>query len=335
MKTSRHRTVTTALALSLLCAPVVAMPYDWSPQSQPPKTTFKSTVDVVSVAAVVRDKRGRFASGLRKEDFLVEEGGARRDILQFHADNNAPVRVALLFDVSGSMRLGDRVEESRQAARHLLGSLRLGPAATGPNAGGIGQPINDEAAVFSFDMNLQSLQPFTGDAGAIESALARVTPYGQTSLYDAIAQTARRVADTSPGDPHRRAVVVFTDGIDTSSQLTAVQVSTIASEIDVPVYVMTVVSPSAYEDLAVHGVAPESALRRLAQWTGGDLFVTSAPAHKSIAARQIVDELRHQYVLAFTASPAAGWHQLTVKTRDRDLTVRARRGYAAGIRAGS
>ena len=64
-------------------------------------------------------------------------------------------------------------------------------------------------------------------------------------------------------------------------------------------------------------------------------FVTSAPAHKSIAARQIVDELRHQYVLAFAASPAAGWHQLTVKTRDRDLTVRARRGYAAGIRAGS
>ena len=119
VKTSRRRTVTTALALSLLCAPVVALPYDWSPQSQPPKTTFKSTVDVVSVAAVVRDKRGRFASGLRKEDFLVEEGGARRDILQFHADNNAPVRVALLFDVSGSMRLGDRVEESRQAFERL------------------------------------------------------------------------------------------------------------------------------------------------------------------------------------------------------------------------
>jgi hypothetical protein len=291
----------------------------------------------VSVAAVVRDKRGRFASGLRKEDFFVEEGGARRDILQFHTDTNAPVRVALLFDVSGSMRLGDRVEEARQAARHLLGSLRLGPAVVEPNGGGIRRPItiNDEAAVFSFDMNLQSLQPFTGDAGAIESALARVTPYGQTSLYDAIAQTARRVADTNPGDPHRRAVVVFTDGIDTSSQLTPVQVSTIASEIDVPVYVMTVVSPGAYEDLAVHGVAPESALRSLAQWTGGDLFVTSAPAHKSIAARQCVDELRHQYVLAFAASPAAGWHQLTVKTRDRDLTVRARRGYAAGIRAGS
>jgi len=323
----RRRAVTTALGLALVCAPSAAAPQD--APDQPAKTTFRSTVDVVSVAAIVRDKRGRFASGLKKEDFVVEEAGARRDILQFHADANAPVRVALLFDVSGSMRLADRIEEVRQAARHVLGALRLG-------AGGIRQPNNDEAAVFSFDMNLQSLQPFTADAGAIESALARVTPYGQTSLYDAIAQTARRVADTRPGDPHRRAVVVFTDGVDTSSQLTPEQVSAIASGIDVPVYVVTVVSAGDHEDQGARkGAAPQSTLRTLAQWTGGDLFVTSAPAHESVAARQIVDELRHQYVISFGASPAAGWHPLNLKTRDRDLTVRARRGYAAGIRAGS
>jgi VWFA-related protein len=312
--------LTAALVLGLVCAPSVATPQEASPQSA--KTTFRSAIDVVSVAAVVRDKHGRFAGHLTKDDFVVEEGGLRRDLVQFHADTNAPVRVALLFDVSGSMRISDRIEEARQAARHLLGALRLGGTA-------------DEAAVFSFDMNLQSLQPFTVDAGAIETALSRVTPFGQTSLYDAIARTARRVADTRPGDPHRRAVVVFTDGVDTSSELTPEQVSAIASEIDVPVYVVTVVSPSDYEDRGAHGAAPESVLRTLAQWTGGDLFVTSAPAHESVAARQIVDELRHQYVLAFNASPAAGWHPLDVKTRDRDLTVRARRGYAAGMRAGS
>jgi len=313
----------TAIALALVCDPSLAMPQN-SP-SQQSKTTFRSAVDVVSVAAVVRDKRGRFAANLTKADFVVEEAGVRRDILSFHADTNAPVRVALLFDVSGSMRMADRIEEARQAARHVLGALRLGGAA-------------DEAAVFSFDMNLQSLQPFTVDAGAIETALARVAPYGQTSLYDAIAQTARRVADTRPGDPHRRAVVVFTDGVDTSSLLTPEQVSAIASEIDVPVYVMTVVSPSDHEDRGdrgARGAATDSTLRSLAQWTGGDLFVTSAPAHESVAARQIVDELRHQYVLAFAASPAKGWHALDVKTRDPDLTVRARRGYAAGTRAGS
>jgi VWFA-related protein len=318
VRTSRQA-LTAALWLALACAPALATTQDAAPQA---KATFKSTVEVVSVAAVVRDKRGRFAASLKKEDFVVEEAGVRREILEFHADTDAPVRVALLFDVSGSMRLADRMENARQAARHVLGALRLGGTA-------------DEAAVFSFDMNLQSLQPFTVDAGAIESALARVKPYGQTSLYDAIAQTARRVADTRPGDPHRRAVVVFTDGVDTSSQLTPAQVSGIASAIDVPVYVMTVVSPSDHEDRGARSAVPDGTLRTLAQWTGGDLFVTSAPAHESVAARQIVDELRHQYVLGFSASPAVGWHALDVKTRDRDMTVRARRGYTAGPRDGS
>jgi Mg-chelatase subunit ChlD len=325
--------------LALVCPASFARPQEAAsqPPSPAPKTTFRSAVDVVSVAAVVRDKRGRFAVNLKKEDFVVQEGGARREIVDFHADTNAPIRVALLFDVSGSMRLLDRLEEARQAARHVLGALRLGGAAedSSTGSGPSRASSRDEAAVFSFDMNLQSLQPFTADAGAIESALARVTPYGQTSLYDAIAQTARRVADTRPGDPHRRAVVVFTDGVDTSSLLTPEQVSAIASEIDVPVYVVTVVSPADYEDRGVRSAVPNGVLRSLAQWTGGDLFVTSAPAHESLAARQIVDELRHQYVLAFPASPAAGWHPLDLKTKDRDLTVRARRGYAAGTRAGS
>jgi len=302
-----------------MCAPSIAQPQDAS--SQAAKPTFRSAVDLVSVGAVVRDRRGRFARGLKKEDFVVEEGGARREILEFHADDNAPVRVALLFDISGSMRLASRVEDARQAARYLLGALRLERAA-------------DEAAVFSFDMNLQSLQPFTTDAGAIEHALSRVQPYGQTSLYDAIAQTARRVADTQPGDPHRRAVVVFTDGVDTSSLMTPAQVSAIASAIDVPVYVMTVVSPSTHEDIPLKA-EQESPLGSLARWTGGDLFAMSAPAHASIASRRVVDELRHQYVIAFNASPGEGWRRVEVKTKDRDLTVRARSGYSGGGRAGS
>ena len=316
----RLSAVTSALALLIVCVPSVAEPQETS--SQPAKPTFRSAVDLVSVAAVVRDRRGRFARGLTKEDFVVQEGGSRREILEFRTDDNAPARIALLFDVSGSMRLSSRVEEARQAARHLLAALRLAGAKA------------DEAAVFSFDMNLQSLQPFTTDAGAIENALARVEPYGQTSLYDAIAQTARRVGQTRPGDTHRRAVVVFTDGLDTSSLLTPAEVSAVASEIDVPVYVMTVMSAGAHENVPT-GTEKESPLASLARWTGGDLFVTSAPAHASVAARRIVDELRHQYVIAFNASPEKGWRSLDVKAKDRDLTVRARSGYAGGARGGS
>jgi Ca-activated chloride channel homolog len=183
-------------------------------------------------------------------------------------------------------------------------------------------------------MNLQSLQPFTADAGAIEQALARVLPYGQTSLYDAIAQTAERVVESHPSDPRRRAVIVFTDGVDTSSELTPMQVASRAAGIDVPVYVMTVVSDVDREQGA-QAAQFEGPLRDLARATGGELFVTSAPAHESVAARQIVDELRHQYVLAFAASPDQGFRRLTVKTTNRDLTVRARSGYRAGRPAGS
>jgi len=278
-------------------------------------------VDLVSVAAVVRDRKGRFARNLRKDDFVVEEGGSRRDIVDFRADDNAPVRVALLFDVSGSMRLATRLEDARSAARQVLSALNLAASA-------------DEAAVFSFDMNLQSLQPFTSDAGAIESALARVAPYGQTSLYDAIAQTSKAVTDTRQGDPRRRAVIVFTDGLDTSSLLKPQQVAAIVSEIDVPVYVMTVAA-EVDRDKGSQAAGAAEPLRDLARWTGGELFVTSAPAHESVAARQIVDELRHQYVIAFAASAEKGWHPLNVKTKNRDLAVRARSGYTAGSRIGS
>jgi VWFA-related protein len=221
------------------------------------------------------------------------------------------------------MRLSSGIENSRQAARQLLASLRLGREGT------------DEVAVYSFDIELQSLQPFTADSAAIEGAFSHVAPYGQTSLYDAIAQTARRVAETPHGDRHRRAVVVFTDGVDTSSQMTPTQVSAIASAIDVPVYIVTVVAPIDRPDGVDRHGAPDTALRTLARLTGGDLFVTSAPAHESTAARQIVDELRHQYFLAFNASTTSGWHAVDIKVRDRDLTVRARSGYAAAGGDGS
>jgi hypothetical protein len=81
----------------------------------------------------------------------------------------------------------------------------------------------------------------------------------------------------------------------------------------------------------VQRTAAASNLQELARGTGGELFISSAPAHASIAARQIIGELRHQYVLAFEASARAGWRPLEIRTRHKDrLTVRARSGYGGG-----
>jgi VWFA-related protein len=308
--TGRLCLMNAALIASLCPAPAGAW---W--QAQPGRTTFRSAIDVVSVSAVVRDRKGRFVSNLEQADFVIAEGGELRPILDFRAQSDGPVKLAVLFDISGSMRLGSKAADARQAARHLFSALKPG----------------DEAAIFAFDTRLDRVSGFTTDLSALEAALGRVEPpFGQTSLYDAIAETARAVALASGGDgqiQQRSAIVVLTDGVDTRSRQTAEQVSSIASGIDIPVYIVAVMSP--IDDPRREGALqqPDSPLSNLARWTGGEFFTTSAPAHASLAARQIVEELRHQYLLAFEASTRPGWRPLEVRARDSDLTVRARAGY--------
>jgi VWFA-related protein len=160
-----------------------------------------------------------------------------------------------------------------------------------------------------------------------------VPPYGQTSLYDAIAATSRMVAGVSSrgplGLPQRGAVVVITDGVDTRSRMQPAEVGAIASGIDVPVYIIAVVATvdDPRENDTDRNVAAASNLEELARRTGGDLIITSAPAQASLAARQVLGELRHQYLLAFEASARQGWRPLEVRTRHSHLVVRARSGY--------
>ena len=314
---TRRFLVSTLLTLSLLPTTGIA-PHVFA--QEPPISTFRSSIDVVSVSAVVRDRKGRFVGNLERKDFIVAEAGQPRPILDFRAQADGPVKLAMLFDISGSMRVGTKAVDARQAARHVLGALKPG----------------DEAALFSFDTRLDRVTPFTSDLKVLDAGLDHVqSPYGQTSMYDAIAETARIVAAEGPGKgrvPQRSAVVVLTDGIDTRSRLTSEQVSTIASSIDIPVYIVAVVAMIDDPRQAV-APAPEMTgpLPDLARWTGGEMFVASAPAHASLAARQVVDELRHQYILAFEASSSRdGWRPVEVRARNAALTVRARAGYVSG-----
>ena len=310
----------TGRAILLLGAlTMTGVPYPAFAQ-EPAVAKFSSAVDVVSVTAVVRDRKGRFVSDLDRDDFTVIESGQPREILDFRAETDGPVKLAMLFDVSGSMRLGSKAVDARQAARHIFSALRPG----------------DEAALYVFDSTLHRVSDFTSDLSTLDESLEKVdTPYGQTSLYDAVAGTARAVAAEKQGTgtlPQRRAVVVLTDGIDTRSRLTPAQVSGIASEIDVPIYVLAVMAPIDEEGSATETRVSDvnSALGNLSRWTGGEIYTATAPAHASIAARQIVAELRHQYVLAFEASTRPGWRPLEVRSRDRGHVVRARAGYIAG-----
>jgi VWFA-related protein len=282
-----------------------------------PTGIFKSGVDLVTVSATVRDRRGRAVSDLTAQDFEVLDRGVRRQITEFRTEA-APISVAILFDVSGSMDIASRMLAARFAAHHVLSSLEHG---------------RDEAALFAFDSRLHEVAPFTVDTRTLQGALGEVDPFGATSLHDAIADTAKRISERANG---RRAIIVLTDGLDTASRLTPAEVSGIASEIDVPVYVIAVVLPIDHpaddgEPVRAKEVpASVGTIRELAAWTGGELHYASTPADTSRVARQVVRELRQQYLIAFEPGAGAGWHPIEIRTTKKNLTVRARGGYVAG-----
>jgi Ca-activated chloride channel family protein len=283
-------------------------------EQAPQAPTFHSSVDVVRLAAVVRDEKGRFVRDLAARDFDVFDAGRLRPITDFREDS-AGVSVALLFDVSGSME--GQMPHAREAAAALLGLL---------------DPARDEAAVFQFDTRLDEIAPFTAGLRRLPESMSSVRPFGATSLYDAVARTSERFGER---DGRRRAVVVFTDGLDNASRLTAPQVSGIASAIDVPVYVVGIVS--GLDDPGSRTATPQAArsplrgeLANLSAWTGGSAWVASAAAQRDSVVRQIVDELRHQYMIAIESGTEPGWHAITVRLKNSHLTARARSGYIVG-----
>ncbi|MEI6668589.1 MAG: VWA domain-containing protein [Acidobacteriota bacterium] len=284
-----------------------------------PHPTFRSSVELVAMTAIVRDRDGRPVAGLSRADFELIDAGERRTIANFRAEP-ASASVAILLDVSGSMAVGSKLENARQAMAHLVSWL---------------DPRTDEVAVYTFDSTLRAQQPFAPASIEAVLHLPRFDPFGSTSLYDATAQVAQRVAGQRRT---RRAVVVVTDGVDTSSHLLASEVSRLSSDIEVPVYLIAVSTPLDHPldagRTSGDGSAPAAwSLARLVGQTGGVSFVVTRPADASAAARQIAAELHLGYQIAFEPGSQAGWHELSLHTRRKGLLVRARTGYFAGTTA--
>ena len=286
-------------------------------EHQGPMATFRAGIEVVSVAAAVRDRRGRVVRDLRKSDFEVLDSGSTRKIRDFY-EGEAAVSLAILLDISGSMAVGGNMDRARHAVSLVTSGL---------NGSG------DEVGLYTFDSNLREVVAFTTDLVRIRSVNLEGRPWGTTSLYDAVAHAARTVAERSN---RHRALLVITDGVDTASQLTAPEVSGIAASIDVPVYLLTVVNPLDHPGGELAVVATDGAgtsvatLADLARWTGGDMHIASTPGHTVQAVRELFDELRYQYLIIFEPDSRPGWHPLEIRTRNKSLTVHARGGYMSG-----
>src|SRR6476659_8080657 len=152
--------VATAFAIfaSAWRGPAAAQSLDTQPQQ-----TFRASADVVTIQASVKDGRGRVLRGLTPADFEIRDNGELRQILSLRSDRQSPLSVALLVDMSGSMRVSAKVAMARQAYDSLLAELR---------------PGQDEAAVFTFDSALHERQPFTTDLSKLKGALTEFEPFG-------------------------------------------------------------------------------------------------------------------------------------------------------------
>jgi Ca-activated chloride channel family protein len=279
--------------------------------------SFSVKADLVVFSATAVDGKGRPVTNLRREDFRVYDEGRAQSIAHFHGGLGLPARILILLDASGSMGGHDRVANARQAAAQLL--LALSP--------------EDEVAVAGFDSRYWGVVAFTRDRKAVWRGLESITPFGSTALHDALDKGARDIASHGEG---RRAVVVLTDGVDTSSQKTADEVIARSRALDVPIYAVSVVSPLddpsspsflGKKDAGEAAAAAET-LARYAELSGGAAFRVSTVAGLNVAAQRIASELKHQYRLGWDPSQGPNrFRRVVVSTTRKGVTVRTRSGY--------
>jgi Ca-activated chloride channel family protein len=278
--------------------------------------SFSVRSELVVFSATAVDDKGRPVTDLRREDFRIYDEGRAQQIVHFYGGKGLPARVLVLLDASGSM--GDkRVASSREAAKQLL--LALSP--------------EDQVAVAGFDSRYWGVVAFTKDREAVRKGLDTITPFGSTALHDALDKGAHDIATWGEG---RRAVVVLTDGIDTSSQKTADEVIARSRALDVPIYAVSVVSPlddpSSQSFLGEKEAGQEAAaaetLARYASLSGGASFRVSTLTGVVLAAQQIATELKHQYRIGWDPTQgSAPYRRVVVRSTRKGVIVRTRSGY--------
>jgi VWFA-related protein len=298
-----------------MLATLIAISLHTLPVSSSPHQRFRSGIELVSVDALVTNGRTPVA-GLTADDFDLRDNGVPQAIEQI-ALEQLPLRVAMSLDISTSVE-GERLEQLRTAAVSIIHRLRP----------------QDRASVSAFSHKLDRLIPLTGDRRQLLDAIGRLEAGGGTSLQDA-AFAAIALRDAGPG---RTLVVLFSDGVDTTSFLSEADVLRAAERSDVIVYpvgVRTTIPQGPRYDrrLAVINAQLEDRntrfLRDLAGTTGGRVVMAEGDRAIGDAFGRVLDEFSSRYVLAYTPTgvPAPGWHRIDLTLKRKKGTITARRGY--------
>lgn len=291
--------------------------------------TIRIDTDLVTLTTTVVNERGRYVANLKQRDFAVYEDGVKQEVAYFNTGDKVPISLGILFDTSGSMV--DKIESVRDAVEHFVKEVAPG----------------DEIFLIRFSSDAELVQDFTDDRRRILRAIDRLNPRGSTALYDAILLGLQRVAE---GKHNRRALMLVTDGNDTSSSVNLETTLNLARKSEVIIYALGI--GHGERGSFGHGghgrggiifgrqIKDEvdmNVLRQFAETTGGEAFHLEN-AHAGgrdlvdEAAAQVAAELKQQYLLGYYPSNTrkdGAFRQIKVELADKSLRVRTKRGYYA------
>jgi Ca-activated chloride channel homolog len=316
------------LIAATLCAFLGSVPRAQQPEAAPqaPSSTpppsgrqsqvFRAAVDIVSLNVTVMDGANHYVTDLEPSDFTVFEDGVKQNLTFFNRRQQA-IAMSLLLDSSASME--DKLQTLQTAAVNFV--RRLKPT--------------DLAQVIDFDSSVQIRQGFTSKQDELEAAILQTAAGGSTSLHNAIyisLKELRKIQAQNEEDVRRQALVVFSDGEDTSSLVSFDEVLDLAKRSETAVYTIALRGA----DTQTRGFREaEFVMRQLAQETGGRAFFPSRIQDLEGVYATIADELASQYTLGYTSRNSkrdGAWRRLIVQVSKPNVTPRTKKGYYAPTR---
>jgi Ca-activated chloride channel homolog len=283
---------------------------------QQPSGVFRAGIEVVSLNVTVVDAQNHYVTDLKEADFSVFEDGSKQE-LTFFTRTNLPIALSLLIDTSASME--QRLTTAQDAAVGFARHIRQ----------------QDMAQIVDFDSRVQIVQPFTNNPEALEKAIRSTSAGGSTALHNAVYISLKELAKvkaTNPDEIRRQAIVVLSDGEDTSSLVSFDEVLDLAKRSETAIYTIGL-QPREVSGLKGFREA-EFVLKQLAQETGGRAFFVQKVDELNNVYGQIADELSSQYTMGYAPKNPrrdGAFRRLVVQVARPSVTPRTKRGYYAPV----
>ena len=271
---------------------------------------FRGGIELVSLNVTVMDG-AKYVTGLEQSDFDVFEDGVRQN-LSFFSHVQQPIALAILLDTSNSME--DKLATAQEAASGFVRRMKK----------------DDVMEVIEFNSQVRIPQPFTSDMNALERAIRQTTVNGSTSLYNALYVSLKELKNErakSSEEIRRQAIVVLSDGDDTSSVIEYEDVLELAKRSETAIYAIGL---RQQETGRPKFKEAEFVLRQLSQETGGRVFFPTTIAELPKIYEQISEELASQYNMAYSSKNPmrnGAWRRIDVRVNKQGLAARSRRGY--------